>query len=80
MSTIATLTNLLYEEFGTDPATIHPNQSMESLGLDSLSIAEFVFRIEEVLGINFPDSNVRIDTLQDVVDVVDGLLRKQARV
>jgi acyl carrier protein len=47
------------------------------LGIDSVSVAEIVFRIEDALGIEVPTSEwVRVRTLVDFVDVVDRARRQ----
>jgi acyl carrier protein len=51
--------------------------SIADLGIDSVSVAEIVFRIEDALGIEVPTAEwVRIRTLVDFVDVVDRARRQ----
>jgi len=51
-----------------------PDATLESLGLDSLSVAEFMFHLEDELHIKIPDERVEIKTLQDVTNFVDRII------
>ena len=73
MSTLDQLKQLLDEKFGIDPATLDPAQPLIEYGLDSLSLAEFMFTIEEHFGIEFPSGQQDVDTLAALADLIDGL-------
>jgi acyl carrier protein len=50
--------------------------SLADLGIDSVCVAEIVFRIEDALGIEVPTSEwVRVRTIVDVVDAVNRASR-----
>jgi acyl carrier protein len=56
--------------------TVTKDSSIESLGLDSLSILDLLYDIEQEIGIRIEaDEVVEIGTLQDIVDL---LIRKGA--
>lgn len=55
MGTVDTLRDMIVEEFKLDPAAIHADTDLESLGIDSLSIIEFVFKVEERFKVVLPD-------------------------
>lgn len=54
-----------------------PDASLETLGLDSLSVAEFMFHLEDELHIKLPDERVELKTLQDVTNFVDRIVASQ---
>jgi acyl carrier protein len=59
-----------------DWSTVTKDSSVESLGLDSLSILDLLYDIEQEIGIRIEaDEVVEIGTLQDIVDL---LIRKGA--
>ena len=48
--------DLLVETFGLKPEQLTPDATLQSLGLDSLSIVEFMFEIEDRYKIKLPDA------------------------
>jgi len=50
---------------------------LESFGIDSLDKIEFLFSLEDEFRIKIPESEVKIDTVQDVVNMVDRLVAEQ---
>lgn len=67
------------ERFGTETEKLVPEATMESLNIDSLSMIEFMFEMEDKLGINLSDSREPLKTLADVFAEIDKALQaKQA--
>jgi acyl carrier protein len=54
-----------------------PDATLEGLGLDSLSVIEFTFNLEDELKITMPEARVELKTLQDVVNLIDKLVTEQ---
>lgn len=52
---------------------IVPSTELESLGLDSLDFMEFLVALEDEFDIEIPQRGLPLETIQDVVDVVDRL-------
>ncbi|MBU6460971.1 MAG: acyl carrier protein [Proteobacteria bacterium] len=77
MNTFERIRTLMEEKFGLEKSTLTPEATLETLGLDSLSVIELMFSIEDVFEIKLPDEPVPLKTLQDVVDTVDKLISEQ---
>ncbi|MBY0578155.1 MAG: acyl carrier protein [Burkholderiales bacterium] len=58
-------------------ADLQPERSLETLGLDSLSVIEFMFVLEDEFKIKLSDERVEIKTIQDIVLIVDKLVAEQ---
>jgi acyl carrier protein len=74
MSTRAILTNLAVKEFQCKADELRDDLPIGQLGLDSLALIEFLFRIEEVFGVRIENEQVEDSmTLVDLVGLVDSL-------
>lgn len=78
MSSLPTIQRMMVEQFDLKMEDLTPDATLESLGLDSLSVIEFMFNLEDELKIKLPDERVEIKTLQDVIDLVDRVVAEQA--
>jgi acyl carrier protein len=78
MSSLKELQVLIQEKYGLDPEALDPHASMRDKGLDSLTLVEFVFAVEDHFKISMPDQDVNVDTLADLAAVVDKTLAAQA--
>lgn len=76
-STLQVLTKIIADKLEVDPATITPESTLEGLGLDSLDTFDIIFNAEDAFKIKVPNDQVSISTLQDVVDLVDRLIKEQ---
>ncbi len=65
------------ENFEMSEADLQPESSLETLGLDSLSVIEFMFVLEDEFKIKLSDERVEIKTVQDIVTLVDRLVADQ---
>ncbi len=67
MDTLARIKEMAAKEFSVDPAGLDPAAPLDSLGIDSLSFIEFMFKIEEEFGVSVSDEDLRsIKTLADL--------------
>lgn len=74
MNTRQTLANIAVQEFLCDPEKISEDASIKDLGIDSLGLLEFIFRIEEVFAIRITNEDAeKLMTLNDFADLVDRL-------
>lgn len=74
MDTRQTLANIAVTEFHCDPAKITAGCSIKDLGIDSLGLLEFIFRIEEIFAIRIDnDEAEKLKTLADIANLVDNL-------
>ncbi|HEY8118850.1 MAG TPA: acyl carrier protein [Methylophilaceae bacterium] len=76
-STLQVLTKIIADKLEVDPSTITPESTLEDLGLDSLDTFDIIFNAEDAFKIKVPNDQVTISTLQDVVDLVDRLIKEQ---
>lgn len=67
MDTLARIKDMAAREFSIDPGGIDPAAPLDSLGIDSLSFIEFMFKVEEEFGVSVSDEDLRsIKTLADL--------------
>jgi acyl carrier protein len=67
MDTLARIKQLAVKEFSINPDALDPNAPLDSLGIDSLSFIEFMFKVEEEFGVSVSDEELKsIKTLADL--------------
>jgi acyl carrier protein len=71
---LATVQKLIAEELDAKIEDLDPSRQLEELGVDSLSVLEVMFKLEDTFGIKMPDERVPIKTIQDIADIVDKLV------
>ncbi|BDI07449.1 acyl carrier protein [Sphaerotilus microaerophilus] len=74
MSCLKELQKLIQEKYDVEPDKLDVNGSMRAAGLDSLTMVEFLFAVEDHYGISLPDVPPEMDTLAELAAVVDGVL------
>jgi acyl carrier protein len=77
MSSLSELQSLIQEKYGIDPATLDPNASIRAAGVDSLALVEFLFEVEDRLGIKLPETDPNLDTLAELAALVDSVRAEQ---
>ncbi|HEY3299403.1 MAG TPA: acyl carrier protein [Methylophilaceae bacterium] len=77
-TTFDTLKQIVIDKFDIEAAKILPEATLESLGLDSLDTFDMIFSAEETFNIKVPNSEVDIKTVEDVVNLIDRLVKEQA--
>ena len=77
MSTLQTIQRMMVEQFELKAEDLAPDAQLEALGLDSLSVIEFMFSIEDEFHIKLPDERVEIKTIQDITTIVERLVTEQ---
>ena len=68
------LIDLFAETFGIAEGKLMPAATLESLGLDSLAVIEFLFQIEDKFGIQIPDQANPPRTLDEMVQLIGPLM------
>lgn len=68
------LINLFSETFGIAEDKLLPAATLESLGLDSLAVIEFLFQIEDQFHIQIPDQANPPRTLDEMVQLIEPLM------
>jgi acyl carrier protein len=75
MDYIAQLRDLIHEQFDVDPATIEPDAPFADYNLDSLTVAELMFAVEDKFAVEVPDESVReLTTLRGLADLLERLV------
>ena len=69
---------MMVEQFELKAEDLTPDAQLEALGLDSLSVIEFMFNIEDEFHIKLTDERVEIKTIQDISGIVERLVAEQA--
>ena len=73
--TLGQLKDLARDEFGLETAAIDPDATFSSLGIDSLSMMEFIFFVEDRFDIKVEiDQALAVPTLRGLAAVVDRLV------
>ena len=57
---------MISEEFKIPMDKLTPEATMDSLGIDSLSLIDFIFDVEDKFKLEMPDSRTPLKTLADV--------------
>ena len=75
MDTIEQLKQLIHQEYDIDPGTVDPDQPFASYNVDSLTLAELLFAIEDKFHVVVPDEALAtVATLRELAAMLDGLL------
>jgi acyl carrier protein len=75
MSTLQTLRNILFKDYGVPRDQVDADAVLTTLGLDSLSVLELMFKIEDQFQVKIlQDTPTDLVTVGDVVSFIDGLL------
>ena len=77
MTTFERLCAILVKDYQIAPAALTPDASLESLGIDSLGVAELLFTVEDAFAIRLPPEPVTLATLAEVVAYIDALIAAQ---
>ena len=77
MSTLQTIQRMMAEQFELKEEDLTPDAQLEALGLDSLSVIEFMFNLEDEFHVKLPDERVEIKAIRDIVSIVESMLAEQ---
>ena len=72
------LRSVVSEKLGVPPDSLRPGVVLADIGIDSYSLIELVFSIEEDLKIRIPMDGVAVKTVDDVISIVETEMRKQS--
>jgi acyl carrier protein len=76
-TTFERLRAILVNDYKLEPAQVALDAPLESLGIDSLGVAELLFNVEDEFGIALPPEPVLLPTIADVVRFIDDLVAAQ---
>jgi acyl carrier protein len=75
MSTLERLSAILHKDYGIPAERLSPEATLTTLGLDSLSVLELMFKLEDAFGVKIDEPPANLVTIGDVVKFIDGLLK-----
>jgi acyl carrier protein len=79
MSTLGTLIDILVRDYCVPREQITLEATLATLGLDSLSLLELMFKVEDRYGVRInEDTPTDLVTVDDVVRYIDGLIARKA--
>jgi acyl carrier protein len=76
-TTLERIKKLFLDNFDFPEERLHPQATIESIGLDSLDKIEFMFALEKEFDIKIPDREVQLNSIQDMVTVIERLAAEQ---
>lgn len=81
MTTLQTVQGILQASFELAPEVLQPDAKLEDLAIDSLSVIEVMFAVEDQFKIIVPSKSMKlladIKTIRDLVAYVDELIAEQ---
>ena len=77
MSSLQTIQRMMVEQFDLKLDDLSPDAQLTGLGLDSLSVIEFMFSLEDELKIKLSNDYVELKTIGDVVNEIDRIVAEQ---
>ena len=75
MTPYAFLADVLSEKYEVDRDAISPEATLTELGLDSLTIVELLFDVEDEFGIEVPEERATFETLAEAAALVEKLVQ-----
>jgi len=74
LDTLQSIKELAAKQFGGEVDAIDENAPVDQLGIDSLGFLEFLFELEDKLGVSIPQESVaNVRTLRELAEAVDQL-------
>jgi acyl carrier protein len=74
MSTLDRLTHLIHDKFGVALEVIDPDAPFATYEMDSLTVAELMFEIDDAFHVTVPDeAATTVTTLRQLAVLIDGL-------
>lgn len=81
MTTFESVQKILKENLDISPDAVKLSTTLEDLAIDSLSLIEVMFAVEETFKINVPDApaatQTGMKTVSDLVGYIDHLIAEQ---
>jgi acyl carrier protein len=71
MSTLAQIQDLIQSKFDVAPSALDPQASLREQNIDSLTLVEFLFAVEDHFKISMPEKYSDVDTLVALAAAVD---------
>ena len=73
MNTVARIQEIIAAQTGLPVEQLAPARPLDELGVDSLTVIEAMFLVENEFEVVMPSGAVSLRTVQDIADLVDRL-------
>lgn len=77
MDLLPKIQSMLQEQFGLSPEQVEPGRTLADLGIESLSVIEFMFELENEFGIEISEEGEPPRTVADLVTLVTAAVAKK---
>ena len=77
MTPFAFLAETLSEKYEVAKELISPEATLTELGLDSLTVVELLFDVEDEFGIEVPEERATFETLGEAAALVEELIQSK---
>ena len=77
MKSYPVLVEKLVNDFEVDREAIAPDATLTELGLDSLTLVEFIFEVEDELGVELDMEEAQFETLGEAAELLDRLVAEK---
>ncbi len=74
--TLTTVQQLLAKALGAPAQEFRSDRALSEIGIDSLGVMDVMFQLEDVYSIRIPEEKVPLETVGDVVQLIDRLRRE----
>ena len=75
--TLERVRSLFEKNYDLPVELLQPEATIESIGLDSLDKAEFLFALEKEFNISVPERDVTLNSIQDIISVIERSVHEQ---
>lgn len=75
MSSYSFLSEILIDKYGVKAEALGPEATLTELGLDSLTLTELLFDLEDKFSIEIPEDRATFRTLGEAAGLIDDLVR-----
>ena len=75
MSPFEFIAKVLSDKYDVPREAISPEATLAELGLDSLTVVELLFDVEDEFGIEVPEERATFETLAEAAALVDELVQ-----
>lgn len=79
-TTLETVQEILVKKYSLPIERIKPEATLESLKIDSLDLVETLFAVEDEFHVRVPQDgsvDLKISTVQDIVNIINSLIAQQ---
>ena len=74
------ITDTFDKDLTTNIETINPESTLAELNIESLEMFDLIFAVEDAFDISVPNDQLKITSVQDIVDLVDRLCVEQGKI